>query len=182
MVTKLQSSLEQKGPATQRKGKLLLSQCLLLSSRRIKCRNKSHQRLRQFLSPREDWLTTKPRRNNFTWSKSDHRISRLRKARRLTCPRSQLMAHYEAKRKVHKPEYYGLTPHQKWMIRQLENFHIIIRHSRLITLDPQDELDVTNLTSMSLTDNSCRNTEGNLDKSYSVDTLDFVDWNYTDQR
>ena len=126
MVTKLQSSLEQKGPATQRKGKLLLSQCLLLSSRRIKCRNKSHQRLRQFLSPRENWLTTKPRRNNFTWSKSDHKISRLRKARRLTCPRSQLMAHYEAKRKVHRPEYYGLTPHQKWMIRQLENFHIII--------------------------------------------------------
>ena len=95
------------------KASMLPSQYLLLSSKRVKCRNESHQRLRQFLSPREDWLTTKPRRNNFTWSKSDHRISRLRKARRLTCPRSQLMAHYDAKRKVHRPEYYGLTPHQK---------------------------------------------------------------------
>ena len=101
VVIKLQSSLEQKGPATQRKGKLLLSQCLLLSSRRIKCRNKSHQRLRQFLSPREDWLTTKPRRNSFTWNKSDLKMSRPREAPRLTCPRGQLTAHYDAKGKVH---------------------------------------------------------------------------------
>ena len=42
-------------------------------------------------------------------------------------------------------------------------------------MDPQGGLDMTSLTSMSPTDNSCRNTEGNLDKSYSVDTLDFVD-------
>ena len=41
---------------------------------------------------------------------------------------------------------------------------------------------MTNLTYMSLTDNSCRNTERNLDRSYYVDTLDFVDWSYTDQR
>ena len=101
MVTKLQSSLEQKGPATQRKGKLLPSQCLLLSSRRIKCRNKSHQRLRQFLSPREDWLMTEPRRSISPWNKSDFKMSRPRKAPRLTCPRGQLTMHYDAKGKVH---------------------------------------------------------------------------------
>ena len=49
-------------------------------------------------------------------------------------------------------------------------------------MDPQGGLDMTTLTSMSLMDNSCRNTEGSLDKNYSVDTLDFVDWSYTDQR
>ena len=93
MVIKRQNSLEQKRPATPEKKQVCFPPNI--------CYYESHQRLRQFLSPKEDWLMTKPRRSIFPWNKSDFKMSRPRKAPRLTCPRGQLTAHYDAKGKVH---------------------------------------------------------------------------------